>query len=81
LKRVDAVDGVKQGTDIGDLGRTRKHQRQCTRYVGNGAKVALSDHLCLETIFDAMGVPDHTDHGPSHRENSAFIVLRKDLLG
>jgi hypothetical protein len=35
----------------------------------------------LETIFDAMGVPDHTDHGPSHRENSAFIVLRKDLLG
>ena len=44
-------------------------------------KVALSDHLRLETIFDAIGVPDHTDHGPSHRKNSAVIVLCKDLLG
>ena len=50
-------------------------------HVDDGAKVALSDHLDWETIFDAMGIPDHTDHGPSHRLNSAFIVLRKDLLG
>ena len=63
-----AVDRVEQGADIGDFGRTRKHQRQRARDVGHGAKVALSDHLCRETIFDAMGVSDHTDHGPSHRK-------------
>ena len=50
-------------------------------HVGHRAQIALSDHLRLETIFDAMGVPDHTDHGPSHRKNSAVIVLCKDLLG
>jgi hypothetical protein len=77
----DTVDRIEQGTDIGYLRRSRKHQRQCARHVDDGAKVALSDHLDWETIFDAMRIPDHTDHGPSHRLNSAFIVLRKDLLG
>jgi hypothetical protein len=33
--------------------------------------------LGCEAIFDAMGIPDHTNNGPSHRLNSAFIVLRK----
>ena len=74
----DAVDGIEQGADIGDLGRSRKHQRQRARHVGHGTKIALSDHLGLETIFDAMGVPDHTDHGPSHRQNSAFIVSAQE---
>src|SRR6185295_19077608 len=48
---------------------------------GDRTQVALSDHLRLETIFDAIGVPDHTDHGPRHRKNSAVIVLCKDLPG
>ena len=48
--------------------------------IGDRAQIALSDHLRLETIFDAMGVPDHTDHGPSHRKYSAVIVLRKRIL-
>jgi hypothetical protein len=77
----DAVDRIEQGADIGYLGRSRKHQRQRARHVDDGAKVALSDHRDWETIFDAMRIPDHTDHGPSHRKNSAVIVLCKDLPG
>ena len=73
------VDRVKQGTDIGDLGRSGKHQRQRARDVGHRTKVAFSDHLGCEAILDAMGVPDHTDYGPSHRQSSAFIVQRKDI--
>jgi hypothetical protein len=53
--------------DIGDLGRAGKHQRQRARDVGHRAKIALSDHLRRETIFDAIGVSDHTDHRPPHR--------------
>jgi hypothetical protein len=30
--------------------------------------------LRRETIFEAMGVPDHTDHGPPHRLISTFTV-------
>jgi len=77
----DAVDGVGQRGELGGLRRSRKHQRQRTRHVGDSAKVAFSDHLGCETIFDAMGIPDHTDHGPSHLLISAFIVLRKDSSG
>ena len=62
----------------GDAG---EHQRQRAGDVGDRAQVALADHLGLETVFDAMGVPDHTDHGPSHRRNSAVIVLCKNLPG
>ena len=50
-------------------------------HVGDRAQIALSDHLRLETIFDAMGVRDHPDHGPPHRRNSAVIVLCKNLPG
>ena len=77
----DAIDDVEQRADVGNLGRAGKHQRQRPRHVGDRAQIALSDHLGLETIFDAIGVPDHTDHGPSHRKNSAVIVLCKDFPG
>ena len=75
------VHDIEKRADVGDLGRSGKHQRQRTRNVGDRAQVALSDHLGLETIFGTIGVPDHTDHGPSHRKNSAVIVLCKNLLG
>jgi hypothetical protein len=77
----DTVDHIEQGSDIGDLGRAGKHQRQRARHIGDRTQVTFSDHLRRETIFDAMGVPDHPDHGPSHRQTSAVIVLCKDLLG
>ena len=75
------VDDVEQRADVGNLGRACKHQRQRPRHVGDRAQIALSDHLRLETIFDAMGVRDHPDHGPPHRRNSAVIVLCKNLPG
>jgi hypothetical protein len=60
------IDHVEQGADVGDFRRAREHQRQRAANLHHGAKVALSDHLCRETIFEAMGVSDHADHGPSH---------------
>jgi len=62
----DAVDHVEQGTNLGDFGAAGEHQGHGTRDLGNRAQVALSDHLDRETIFDAMGVSDHANHGPSH---------------
>ena len=41
----DAVDGVEQRADVGDLGRAGKHQRQGAGDVGDRAQVALADHL------------------------------------
>jgi ATP-dependent helicase HrpB len=44
-------------------------------------RLATSWRQLFRVQKDNMGVPDHTDHGPSHRKNSAVIVLCKDLLG
>ena len=52
--------------DIGDFGGAGKHQRQRARDFGDRAKVSLADHLGRKSIFDAIGVPDHTDHRPPH---------------
>ncbi len=57
----DAVDHVEQRTDVGDIRRAREHQRQAAGDLGHGAQVPLADHLHLESIFDALGVPDHAD--------------------
>ena len=75
------VDDVEQRGDVGNLGRAREHQRQRPRHVGDRAQIALSDHLRLKPVFDAMGVRDHPDHGPPHRSNSVVIVLCKNLPG
>ena len=71
----DAVDGIQERTDVGNFRRAGKHQRQRARDLGHRAKIPFTDHLCREAIFDAMGVSDHADYGPSHR--STFRYLRQ----
>ena len=41
----DAVDGVEQRADIGDLRRAGKDQRQRARGLGDRAQIALADPL------------------------------------
>ena len=65
-----AVDDIEQRSDVRDLGRSRKHQRQRAGDVGHRPKIALADQLGRKSIFDAMGVPDHTDHRPPHYPQS-----------
>src|SRR6185437_13883276 len=74
----DAVDGIEQRTDIGDLGRAREHQRQRTCDFRDRAEIPLADHLGSKSVFDAMGVSNHTDDGPSHR--STFTISGKHIL-
>jgi hypothetical protein len=61
------VDGIKQCADIGNVRRSRKHQRQSAHDFRHRTEVSFSDHLDRKSIFDAMGIPDHTDHRPPHR--------------
>jgi hypothetical protein len=68
-----AVDRIKQRADIGDIGRRGKHQRQRAGDIGDRAKVSLSDQLGRKSIFDAIGIADHTDHRPPHRSKSDLI--------
>ena len=75
------VNDVEQRADVRNLGRAREHQRQRPGHVGDRAQIALSDHLRLEPVLDAMGIRDHPDHGPPHRSHSAVIVLCKNLPG
>ena len=53
-------------TDVGYLGRGRKHQRQGTRHFGHRAKISLADHLHRKPIFDAIGISYHADNRPPH---------------
>ena len=53
----DAVDGVEQRADIGDLGRSGKHQRQRAGNVGDGAKIALADHLVWKRFSTRWAFP------------------------
>src|ERR1700722_7678546 len=61
-----AIDRVQQGADIGDFRGRRKHQRQRARDFGHRPEISFTDHLCGKSVFDAMGIPDHTDHRPPH---------------
>ena len=72
-----AVDHVQQRADIGDFRRCGEHQRQRAGDVGDGAKVAFSDHLHGEAIFDAMRVSDHADHRSSHRLGFPVLSAEK----
>ena len=75
----DAIDRIQERADIGNLGRTRKHQWQSTCDFGQRTEIAFTDHLRRETIFEAMGVADHADHGPFH-----YLCLaqeRSSILG
>ncbi len=62
-----AVDRIQQCADIRKVGGPGKHQRQRARHFGHRAKISLSDQLRRESVFDAIGVPDHTNHRPPHR--------------
>ena len=63
----DAVDHIQKRRNIGDVGGARKHQWQGARHLGDGAKVSFANHLDVKAIFDAIGIPDHTDYRlPSH---------------
>ena len=75
----NAVDHVQQGADVGDLGRAGEHQRKRAGDVRHRAEIAFTDHLRRETIFKAMGVADHADHGPSH--NLRLAQEESFLLG
>ena len=75
----DAVDRVQQRPHVGDVGRARKHQRQRAGDLGHRAKVPLADHLGRKSIFDAIGIADHTDYRPPHRLQS--IPRRKLQAG
>ena len=62
----NAIHCIKQCADIGDVGRAGEHQWQCARDFGDRPQISLSDHLCRKSIFNAIGVSDHADHGPPH---------------
>jgi hypothetical protein len=66
----DAVDRIQQRPHVGDVRDARKHQRQRAGDFGHRAKVSLSDHLGRKSIFDAIGISDHTDYRPAHRLQS-----------
>ena len=59
----DAVDGIEQRADIGDLRRAGKHQRQRARGLGDRAQIALADPLRGEFALDGMGAADDADDG------------------
>ena len=59
----NAVDGIEQRADIGDLRRAGKHQRQRPCGVGDRAQIALADPLRGEFALDGMGAADDADDG------------------
>ncbi len=59
----DAVDGIEQRADIGDLRRAGKDQRQRARGLGDRAQIALADPLRGEFAVDQMRAADHADDG------------------
>ena len=63
----DAVDGVQQGADLGDVRTASKHQGQRTGDLGDRPQVSLADHLHGKPVLDTVRIPDHPDHWPSHR--------------
>jgi hypothetical protein len=65
-----AIHRIQQGADIGDVRCTGKHQRKRARDFGHRAEIPLPDHLRRKSIFDAIGISDHTDHRPPHRSKS-----------
>jgi len=78
-----AVDRVQESTDVRDVGGACKHQWQRARHLRYRAKVSLSDHLRRKSIFDAIGVPDHTDYRPPHRlkSNPSSLLQSSQKLG
>ena len=59
----DAVDGIEQRADVGDLRRAGKHQRQRAGGFGDRAQIALADPLRGEFASRRMGAADHADDG------------------
>ena len=62
----DAVNHFKQRVDIGDFGRTGKHQRQGTEHFPDRPQVTFAHALRGETLFDHLRAADNADHGPRH---------------
>ena len=57
----DAVDGVEQRADIGDLRRAGEHQRQRADHVRDRAQIPLADKLRRKAVLDDMHVADDAD--------------------
>jgi hypothetical protein len=71
----NAVDHVKQRTDVGDFGDGGKHHRDGAGDFRYRTQVALADRLDREAIFNAMRIADDTDDRPSHMVNASPKIL------
>jgi hypothetical protein len=73
----NAVDGLRERSDIGDLGRSGKHQGQRAGGLGDRAHVALADALRRELALHQMQAADDADDGFSavHFAASALRIL------
>ena len=65
----DAVDHVEQGAESVISGEPANISGNAPDTSATARRLRSPTICVCETIFDAMGVSDHTDHGPSHREN------------
>ena len=57
----NAVDGIEEDADIGDLRRAGKHQRHGARGLGDRAQIAVRHALRGELAFHQMRAADHAD--------------------
>ena len=76
----NAVHGVEQRGDVGDLRRAGEDQGQGARRIGNRAQIALADALRRKLALYQVQAPDYADDGFSAGQltTSALRFARYD---